>query len=325
MQGSRIYHTLNDPAHKPPQEVDFDDGMFLPTSFIGGNGQVNPVIAAKGYFKAVESILAPLCNCKSWRLDTSNDMCIRIGIARGAHLDLALYAIPDDEFTQLMKSAAHDQSIDSEGVDDYEPKLSEAVYRELRNDQIMLAKRERGWVPSDPRQLEDWFNSAVNDHGPIIRRVSRYFKGWRDYQWESGGPSSIALMASIVTVFDKQSGSISEDRDDLAVLAVASRLPTLFSNPIRNPVLPDMYLDESWSDLERQQYVSAAVALKEAMNVVTNGTYHKRIALSHLEDAFGQRIPSDERLIQLVSKEETVLSHEPTKVRAPTVPRTTSG
>ena len=52
MQGSSVYHTLNVPAHMPPQEVDYDDGVFLPTSFVDGGGKVQPLLAAKGYFRA---------------------------------------------------------------------------------------------------------------------------------------------------------------------------------------------------------------------------------------------------------------------------------
>ncbi len=34
MQGSATYFTLNDPAHRPPQQIDYDDGLYLPTSFV---------------------------------------------------------------------------------------------------------------------------------------------------------------------------------------------------------------------------------------------------------------------------------------------------
>jgi len=38
MQGSWSYHTLNRATHNPPQEIDLDDGVFLPVSFLSMNG-----------------------------------------------------------------------------------------------------------------------------------------------------------------------------------------------------------------------------------------------------------------------------------------------
>lgn len=189
----------------------------------------------------------------------------------------------------------------------------------------MLATRDSGWCQSDPRRLEDWYRSAIKEHGESLRRVSRYFKGWRDYQWEDGGPSSIALMASIVSVFDEIDGHPPSDRDDLAVQAVANRLPHIFLGSISNPALPHLNLDENWSAEDRDEFVAHATDLKSTIDLVLNGTYHKQVALSHLESEFGERIPNDEQLIQIATKEKDVLRHAPTKTRAPVVPRTTSG
>lgn len=68
MQGSAspAYRTLNDPAH-PPQQIDYDDGVYLPVSFLAKTG--NPVIAAAGYYRLVETVLAPLCEKRKWTLD----------------------------------------------------------------------------------------------------------------------------------------------------------------------------------------------------------------------------------------------------------------
>ena len=38
MQGSFAYRTLNEPAHTPPQEIDLDDGIFVPVSFLNDTG-----------------------------------------------------------------------------------------------------------------------------------------------------------------------------------------------------------------------------------------------------------------------------------------------
>ena len=83
MQGSSVHHTLNFPAHLPPQEVDFDDGVFLPTSFVNRGGSNRPVVASKGYFAMVEEILGPLCAECGWELDTSKSSCVRVPNRRG--------------------------------------------------------------------------------------------------------------------------------------------------------------------------------------------------------------------------------------------------
>jgi len=71
MQGSFSYHTVNEPAQIPPQDIDLDDGLFLPTSFLAGAGEVRPVIASAGFFVAVERLLEPLCRERGWKLDRS--------------------------------------------------------------------------------------------------------------------------------------------------------------------------------------------------------------------------------------------------------------
>ena len=38
MQGSFSYHTCNQPAHVPPQEIDLDDGLFMPVSYFQKGG-----------------------------------------------------------------------------------------------------------------------------------------------------------------------------------------------------------------------------------------------------------------------------------------------
>ena len=107
--------------------------------------------------------------------------------------------------------------------------------------------------------------------------------------------------------------------------AVADRLEALFSQPIRNPVLPDQNLDEGWSPEERFDFKAQAADLKMMIDGVLNNTLHKRIALSRLQEKFGSRIPDDELLIDIDSEEREVLAYAPAAVAAPFVPRTTSG
>jgi hypothetical protein len=178
MQGSGVYFTINDPAHKPPQEVDYDDGVFLPTSYVSGNGLVEPLLAASAYFKIVEETLGPLCRREGWNLITTKPTCVRIRINGEAHIDLPLYAIPDKDFVELAEASNRMKLAKGVTQPDNDFELAELVYMGLREDQFMLARRDIGWQDSDPRKIEDWFKAAIADHGEVIRRVCRYIKGW---------------------------------------------------------------------------------------------------------------------------------------------------
>ena len=325
MQGSAVYQTLNFPAHVPPQEVDFDDGVFLPTSFVNGRGSNRPVVASKGYFAMVEQILGPLCAECGWELDTSKSSCVRVRIDAEAHVDLALYAIPDDEFTKLAEARALAMAAKGQAARELDFELADEVYKGLLEKRIMLAHRDSGWIESDPREIENWFLGAIADHDEVVRRLCRYLKGWRDYQWRRGGPSSIALMACVVRVFDDLDGTLPENRDDLALQAVAERLDELFSQAIRNPVLPDQDLDEDWSGEERLEFRARARDLKTRIDTVLSRTYQKAVAIAELREGFGMRIPNDELLIDMESEERRVQAYAPAVVTAPAVPRTTSG
>ena len=325
-QGSYAYHTLNARAQIPPQEVDFDDGMFLPVSFVMTASGYSPQVASAGYFRAVEAALTRLCVEKGWRLVTDKTSCVRVEIADDAHVDLALYAMPDTEFETMRANALREGRAQADGsaLDD-ELRLALAVYEDIELDRIKLATRDTGWRDSDPRRIEEWFKQAVDHHGEALRRVCRYLKGWRDQTWEAGGPQSIALMACAVAAFDALDGPLSDDRDDLALKLAAQALPDLLRRSIPNPVLGNQRLDEGWSEDERADFVARAEDLAEALEVACDGTFNKTVALQRLTGAFGSRIPQDEALLSIEAQSAQILEWAPAVVAAPAVPRTTSG
>src|SRR3546814_12440301 len=73
-QGSFAYDLLVDPCHKPPQQLDLDDGMYVRVDYLE-NGQ--PALVAKTLFALVEDALRPLCRARGWILDTSKLTCVR--------------------------------------------------------------------------------------------------------------------------------------------------------------------------------------------------------------------------------------------------------
>lgn len=300
MQGSWSYDTLNRINQNPPQKIDLDDGVFLPVSFISNSGTAHPIVASDGYFQAVEKILAPLCKKRGWSLVTDKPSCVRIVISPTAHIDLALYAIPDQEFKVLIEKANTSARFNDTKGDENQTFI-EQIYRNLPADQIMLAHREEKWKPSDPRKLEDWFLAAVRDHGLQLRRVCRYIKAWRDHNWPKCKLSSIALMACAVSAYEVADGSIPENRDDLAVQMVATRLIGLLQGRIENPVVAGQFLDEGWSPEIRSDLVRKAQELKGRIDAAVSAQ-EPRGAIADLRAAMGRYLPEDETLVQIDSE-----------------------
>jgi len=102
-QGSWAYKTLNNPAMFPPQEIDLDDGVYLPMSLINGT---SPDVACNSFFKIVDVLLQGLIEAnQGWSLVKEKQNCCRVKISSKSHVDLPLYAIPDDEFVRLTEAA----------------------------------------------------------------------------------------------------------------------------------------------------------------------------------------------------------------------------
>jgi hypothetical protein len=227
-QGSWAYKTLNAPSRKP-QQADIDDGAYLPLSFVTLASK-RPSTASSIYFMAAEAALQPLVEERGWTLHTDKPTCIRIEISSSAHIDVPLYAIPDDEFTTLTKAAlSHGFETLSEGVMFAE----RDAWTKLPRDAVLLAHREKNWIESDPRPVKEWFLGEVEARGEQLRRVVRYLKAYRDWQWESGGPASILLMAAASPNFERRLA-----RDDLALLDVVTKLPGALRKGVCNPVEP---------------------------------------------------------------------------------------
>jgi len=305
MQGSQSYHTANDPAHKPPQQVDLDDGMFMPVSFLEQGGAMRPALVSAAYFKVVERALAPLCEANNWDLVTDRASCVRVELNNVCHVDIALYAVPDQEFRTLVESSENVRGgMSFDGAFNQLEFLDEA-YERLSSDQMMLAHRKKGWWPSDPRKLEDWFKEAVEEFGPQVRYVSRYLKGWRDEEWECSRLSSIALMSATVTVFEENGSGTFDGRDDLALLAVAKRLPEILEGRIPNPRVDGVYLDDGWSLEERAQFVAGARSLANALTDAIKNSTSASFTIERLQSPLGERLPDDVTLVVVETSSES--------------------
>lgn len=305
MQGSFSYRTQVEPAWLPPQKIDLDDGMFLPVSYLTNGDQVHPVVVSRGLFRLVEAALGPLCARKKWRLVTDKASCVRVEVSETTHVDVALYAIPDEKFSLMMEEAMLKSNAATASVFRDSLELDEGIYRDIDPNEILLAHRTEGWKPSDPRKLEDWFHEALDEHGEQLRRVCKYLKGWRDFQWEGCRLSSIALMAGVVASYEAAKAEFRDDRDDLAILRVSQSLPGFLASRIPNPVVPGQYLDEGWSMEQRNEYVASASELAKAVYGAVQRSTSPKAAIESLVSVFGSRIPDEETLVQADGRYES--------------------
>jgi hypothetical protein len=325
IQGSFAYFTVNDCQNPPRQQIDQDDGVFLPMSFVNVNGKVRPTIASTAYFQLVERALKPLCERKGWKLNPGKvkGSCVRVEIGPRLHIDLPLYAIRDTAFDEMIELVAQEMR---KAIVRDSRELDDRIYRELADAEIILAHREHGWIESDPRRLERWFATAIDLYGEILRDLSRAFKGLRDARL-CDDLSSICIMACVVRAVE-QRGRPDPKRLDLALIEIGREIAGRLGEPVENPVFPgeaEKCLCLGWTPEFREQaramFRDAADQLEEAVD----GTYHRSVALRHAREAFGPRVPQNEDLITLEGAPAIVRNVPPVRQPLPAVPRTKSG
>lgn len=315
-QGSFAYGTLNAPAQVPKQEIDLDDGMYVPVQFLA-NGE--PALTAKGLFKFVDEVLDELCRSQGWALDDSKDNCARVKLWPGAHIDLPIYSIPQDRFEALVEKAERSfAACESMAMDSATPQFK------LPSDKIMLARRDGTWIQSDPKLMHDWVDERAERYGPVYRRLCRFFKGWRDYIWEKPLLSSICLMAAVDTGLNSLPALPSESRDDQLIMEIAKQLPEILRGRVGNPVIRDLCLNE-WSDDDRRRIIDEAEKLRDEMVAALTRTGDADRVVTALQKRFGTRIPYRPDAVKMASQIAAIQSATPVKNPAPRVYSSTSG
>ncbi|MCF7769498.1 CBASS cGAMP synthase [Achromobacter pulmonis] len=294
-QGSWAYKTLNSPAQRP-QQADVDDGCYLPLSFVSQTKR--PSTATTVFFAAAEEALKPLVEEKGWKLVTDKPTCIRIIIASYAHIDIPLYAIPDEEFVTLAKASMERYGFDS---------LTEAMSRAERDawtalpaDKVLLAHRECNWMASDPRPVKEWFLGEVEVKGEQFRRVVRYLKAFRDWRWPTGGPASILLMAAAAPLFERR-----DRRDDLALLDVVAALPTRLRAGVNNPVEESESLTKRLGPDGVEDTAMAFEAFEKVLRGATDAGSPSQACI-WMQREFGPRFPNQPDRVKAVSIAATI-------------------
>lgn len=316
-QGSWAYETIIWPAHIPPQQADMDDGCYMPLSFLKG---AQPDIASKFFFEAVEAVLAPVARRYGWKINPNGPKptCTRIGLDGSKHIDIPLYAIPDSEFEKLVEfvEKAMREGKATALRADYEWDL-------LPADTLLLAHREDGWKPSDPRPLRDWVTRQVLLKSEQLRRLMRYAKAWRDWIWPNGrSPSSILLMVAV-----DQALLDSEARDDTALLKVAAKLSGILAGQVENPISPGEFLSDKLDDDGiRDSVVARAGELYAALQYAIMVCDRPEEACRSLQQLFGPRFPSNAAAIEKVKAAAVVIGTPGRKIeKEPIVGRSQAG
>jgi len=316
-QGSYAYETINRPACAPPQQIDLDYGVYFPMSFVEGS----PVMAKNILLQMVDEILMGYAQSKGYTY-SRKATCGRIEVGNGHHIhvDIPVYAIPDnrhEEIVESMEARAVFGAVD----------LSEPHYR-LNPDEVYLALRtEEHWTISDPMEIYDWFKDWAK-HFQRLRRICRYVKGWRDFQWKKGGPSSIALMAAVVETFTEQINATGENftSDSEALLAVVRALPDQLSGNIINPANDknELLFPRGHSQPEIDEIVRHAERFKINIEQALCGKNAPALVITFLGTAFGPRIPNrpewveqlPEDTVSVVTSTSSTLPAAPTNYRS---------
>lgn len=322
-QGSWSYNTCIVPAKLPIQEMDWDYGVYLPVTVWEENGP--PHQMAKAYFSLVEELLKDLCKAEKWELITGKTTCIRVQVAEWAHIDLPLYAAPEDEFESITERVSLEKALldgsdplfNARAMDEsYEPQ----EWKDLVN--IAMATRSGEWRDSDPEAVANWFRDRIDEHGEQLRRVCRYLKAWRDVHWDIGGPTSVSIMIAVAQNFVSQPG-----RDDLVTEVSAKHLGSIFLGEIREAGIDDKRddfnrLDGSERATAARRFAELGSAICECRMMREN---QKVQALERMRAQFGSRMPWDTSLIEVGGDAESIRNDVPEKVAPPVVLSTSAG
>jgi len=313
-QGSCAHGTLNDPAHVPPQEIDLDDGLYLPMSLVEGAA---PSLVSDQYFALVDTLLGDLATKKGWKIDTSKKTCCRVRVSKRSHIDIPLYAIPDSEFEKLHAKALQ---YGYQSVNEAAMRADTYSWLHISPDAVWLAVRGGKWIQSDPRVVNDWFKTQVQTHGAQFKRVCRYLKAWRDHQWQTGGPSSILLMVCASQAFQKYRG-----RDDLALLDVSKALVTQLAGDVYNAYVNPNGQINDLNGNDRQEAAIKAGDLYSNLEHCISRSADAEGAIRCLISQFGHRIPNQSGLVEQSSAVDVVKSAPAAVVPAPAIKRVRAG
>ncbi|MCG7983788.1 MAG: hypothetical protein JAY90_13710 [Candidatus Thiodiazotropha lotti] len=321
-QGSYAYKTLNTPC-QPCQEIDLDDGVYLPMSFINKEPSKN----MEWFFWIVDGALKALAKQEGWEFTKEKSTCSRVTLPGNAHIDVPLYAIPDERHVKMMESVDLRNALNRKHMSAilFSNNMAVAKQALLDEEDVHLADRESGWRKSDPMAIAIWFKQEIAirgyGSGQRLRRICRFLKGWRDFVWEKGGPSSLTLMVCAVEAYPEDD----QDRDDYALLKVVEKLPAKLSASIHNLAFPydSIYPRQN---MVIEEIVAKANQLHNSLSSALSGSLDKNGVVRSFSDNFGNRIPANPDYIEEILAPSVVVRRTPARdIKPDPIPNTKAG
>jgi len=159
------------------------------------------------------------------------------------------------------------------------------IYALLRGGNLHAEKGEKGWNPSNPQAVTDWFQMAIKQRGDQLRHMVRYFKAWADYNSKDGKlPSGFIFTVLIVENF------ATSERDDVCFGQLARAIHSrMLSSPfVYNPVDTSEDLYQRYDEVEKKRFLQLLRRLQvAASNALT--TEGKKDACKCWYKEFGDR------------------------------------
>lgn len=313
-QGSFAYDTLNMPYTSPPQEMDIDDGTYLPMDIFNEQPAIGHTLLILLVDAALKSLAA---ENKGWLFEPK-PTCGRIRIpSMNLHIDVPMYAVPEDKFMENQVALESHKFRANANLDAIfsEAKVERDYDLDPNSVQLAIRDGEEAWRKSDPKIVKNWFDDACTRIGPHLRKICRIIKGWRDAHWTEKGPSSISLMAAIVDILDKHPTK-SNDLDH-ALKVVTSHLPTKFLEGVESPDSTDKHLLFPSQSEHGPKEEEVMIKLSDLRRVLSQAEHSDSSieALAMINRAFGRRVTKHELIVK--KQAAPAFLHEPRKDPAP--------
>jgi hypothetical protein len=151
-----------------------------------------------------------------------------------------------------------------------------------------LAHRAKGWIESDPKAFQNWFEGMVKDRSQL-RRIVRYLKAWSNYR-ETVRTDKPMISGFILTIL-AANNYYANDRDDIALketlILIKARLDNSFI--CYRPTVP---IDENLlASYEHKDYFMAC--LQKFIDAATKALkeHNQKNSCEHWQKHFGNRFP----------------------------------
>jgi hypothetical protein len=162
------------------------------------------------------------------------------------------------------------------------------IYNEHEEKYYLAEKGERGWHPTSPRAVVEWFRNQVKDKGEQLRRAVKYFKGWADFKSsEAKMPSGFLLTVLVNDNFEPM------DRDDSCFSNIAKKIYDSISTKfeVKNPTDEEEMLSDRLSDTQKDIFkLLLAEVLKNASEALREESQKESSKL--WQKVFGSRFPT---------------------------------